>query len=413
MFLQKNGIGKQSDGMLNMSDQDPQPTSETPNRYYETASRDGSSRWTDTDTDISIAENRDIVNKSKEAQDLFYELAHKKSNVAKRLLNGFKDFLSKIKSKFTGNKNLDSYGLSHSELRHAAKLWSEAYNRAMTDASKTADNKNTAVYDSGESESDVKHSAKENISFSEAEIKKNCGIIVTMENVVELTGNELSGDAPLREKIETLFRGYSNNVYTEQFGDVELNTASIRSDIRHGTTRAKVSSYAAIPDVLRNGVVIDEVSKNQGRVKRIVVAAPIAIGETNYYMGVMLQRDSNKQRLYLHDVILKKEASYESVAILNTTGTTDSDDLFLTDVLERAVSVGNSIHQNNDIVKRSSKKDTTTPTGTSEYRGYDGAVKLASERVTKRKKFGIINEVGISALSEYTGVPKGEISKLV
>lgn len=108
--------------------------------------------------------------------DLFYELAHKKPNIAKRLLYGFKEFLSKIKSKFTGNKNLDSYGLSHSELRRAAKLWSEAYNRAVTDAAKTADNKNTAVDDSGddgefsyfddyeddiESESDVKHSVKD------------------------------------------------------------------------------------------------------------------------------------------------------------------------------------------------------------------------------------------------------------
>lgn len=188
-----------------------------------------------------------------------------------------------------------------------------------------------------------------------SEIERNCGTLVNMASVASLTGNELSGDLPLRDKIKKLFDSFGNNVHTDKFGDVALTNSSIRSDLRHGSTREKIAAYAAIPEVLQNGVVIESKKKNNGEVDRTVVAAPISIGGISYYMGVMLQRDANANRLYIHDVILKKEAFDYHTEHLNTTGPDDSENLFLTEVLEKAVSVGYSIAQKGEIVKGKGK----------------------------------------------------------
>ena len=103
------------------------------------------------------------------------------------------------------------------------------------------------------------------------------------------------------------FDSLGNSVYSEQFGDVALTKSSWRSERRHGMTALKANTFAAVPDVIRNGVVIDYMQKHDGAVDRIVAAAPIQIGtDADYYVGVMLQRDQQNQRLYLHDVVALK-----------------------------------------------------------------------------------------------------------
>lgn len=60
---------------------------------------------------------------------------------------------------------------------------------------------------------------------------------------------------------------------------------------------------------------------SENDVERIVVAAPIKIGEVDYYMGVMLQRDTQNQRLYLHNVVAVKaerQALLHKITVLRT-----------------------------------------------------------------------------------------------
>ena len=187
--------------------------------------------------------------------------------------------------------------------------------------------------------------------LSEEDYDENCRELVHMKSVADLIGTELDGDKPLRQKISELFKSWGGTITTDRFGTIAFGESSIRSEIRHGTTRAKMTSYAAIPQVLNNGVVIDIYEKNRGEVKRIVIAAPITISNTPYFMGVEIQRDINTNRLYLHDVVIKKEASYYQAQHLNTTGTVDKENLFITDVLEKAISVGYSISQSPKKVK--------------------------------------------------------------
>ena len=78
-------------------------------------------------------------------------------------------------------------------------------------------------------------------------------------------------------------------------------------------------------------------------VERIVICAPIQIGTEDYYMGVMLQRDTQSQRLYLHSVAslaMKEEATSSSQADRVANGALEDDNhLFMTSILQKAVDV--------------------------------------------------------------------------
>lgn len=56
----------------------------------------------------------------------------------------------------------------------------------------------------------------------------------------------------------------------------------------------KVATYAAITAVMKNGYVICAKPKNDMGLERIVVAAPVTVGEggEKMYVAVMLQRDT-------------------------------------------------------------------------------------------------------------------------
>ena len=104
----------------------------------------------------------------------------------------------------------------------------------------------------------------------------------------------------------------------------------------------KVATYAAIPDVLNNGVVIFRQEKNRHGLERLVVAAPVAVGANSekMYVGVMLQRDPQTQRLYLHDAVAEKEPAAQTGGHLSTTGPNGSEsELYTTNILRNALNV--------------------------------------------------------------------------
>ena len=121
-----------------------------------------------------------------------------------------------------------------------------------------------------------------------------------------------------------------------------MQNSSVKSEVRHGITAEKIASIEAIPAVLKNGMVVFSERKNNSDVERIVVSAPIRIGETPYLMGVMLQRDQQHQRLYLHNVVIEKEASSSSQAdSLTNWALEENDTLFITSILQKVLHVKN------------------------------------------------------------------------
>ena len=180
-------------------------------------------------------------------------------------------------------------------------------------------------------------------SFTQTDITNNIEAIANMTAVAKIDSSKLkkTGKRPI-DIFNEYFESLGNNIYSEVFGDIALPKASAKSEIRHGITSEKIATIEAIPEVIKSGRVIFQKEKEAG-VERIVVCAPIEIASTEYYMGVMLQRDSRYQRLYLHNVLsieIAKEAISSSKENLLTTGALeDENHLSMTSILKKAIAV--------------------------------------------------------------------------
>lgn len=92
-----------------------------------------------------------------------------------------------------------------------------------------------------------------------------------------------------------------------------------------------------------NGVVVYHNVKNAHELEWIPVAAPVTVGTSaeKMYTAVMLQRDPQTQRLYLHDAITEKELDIRGTEHLKThrgSDTTNSE-LYTADILRNALNV--------------------------------------------------------------------------
>lgn len=177
--------------------------------------------------------------------------------------------------------------------------------------------------------------------YTEKDLKENVIEVARMPSVYNVPVEKLqkTGRSP-KELFARCFDSAGNSLYVEEFGDIVLSNSSVKSELHQGLTSEKIASIEAIPTVLDNGKVIHIKTKEGTDVDRIIVAAPIEIGDTPYYMGVMLQRDSQNQRLYLHYVIIEKEVSNSSQAdSLTNWALEENDSLSITSILQKALLV--------------------------------------------------------------------------
>ncbi len=260
---------------------------------------------------------------------------------------------------------------SSKEMAKIRELWYDAlsdavdnFNGRISDA-KLAESE-TVIENAENKKSSIEGGGRYSIrypTYSNELLQKNAITVANMKPVYIISTHKLekSGKKP-SEIFEEFFNSWGYNIYSDEFGDIAVRKSSIKSEVRHGITAEKIASIEAIPTVIEKGKTIFSKKKSNSDVDRIVVAAPIKIGTTPYFMGVMLQRDSQNQRLYLHNVAIEKETSNNSQADLHTTGADENNDrLFITNILQKLCSVKHSNadffkNPSTDTDKRSSKR---------------------------------------------------------
>lgn len=294
-------------------------------------------------------------------------LANENRSLAEKIRDWIGDFVKKLRAAFKGDR------ATHDEARamldrmvELQKLWDDA----LVDAAKVkAAKENTAGDGSVQEQASKTQYQIKYPRFTEKDIERNSVTLQSMSPVEHLTGDELGArNLPLKTRVTDYFNSLGNNVYTEQFGDVALKNSSVHSEFRHGNTLNKVATYAAIPAVMKNEYVIYAKPKNDMGLERIVVAAPVTVGESaeKMYVAVMLQRDTQNQRLYLHDVVTEteKELSASSNEHLNTTGPkATSKELYATNILLDALRVKGDVRASDE------NSNTGNPGGSQNQRG--------------------------------------------
>lgn len=122
------------------------------------------------------------------------------------------------------------------------------------------------------------------------------------EPVICLSGEEFLPKEGMTfiEQVSDFF-SKQGGVANSPFGEVTLDKKGIKNDMAHGIGRLKACSFAAIKDVLENGVVINPMKQyhtNQKKNPTGMIAAPIMIGDEKYVCVVEVIANRQINRLY-------------------------------------------------------------------------------------------------------------------
>ena len=91
-----------------------------------------------------------------------------------------------------------------------------------------------------------------------------------------------------------------------EIGDVLLDERAVRDSQGHGRmNRAKAEAFAAVKDVIERGRVVRRVPASDA-LDSIYISAPVKIGDVDDVVTVLVHRDVNTQRMYLHSVTTKE-----------------------------------------------------------------------------------------------------------
>ena len=151
--------------------------------------------------------------------------------------------------------------------------------------------------------------AARGIYVSDEDIQTGIQAVAKMEPVANISGDSFKkGDVDLTTQVAEFFKANGSVVVNEQVGSIVMDRRSAKDDIAHGIGRKKAAAFAAVPDVLRNGKVIDfqENWKNRGY-QTAVIAAPINMDGEGYLMGAVIRRESGDARFYVHEVLTTQE----------------------------------------------------------------------------------------------------------
>ena len=129
-----------------------------------------------------------------------------------------------------------------------------------------------------------------------------------MQPVAELSGAEFEkSDTPITETVGEYYESIGNHATNPILGEVVLDKRGIKSSIAHGLGRKKAMTFAAVPEVIENGKIIDHQENWKGRgYDTYVIAAPVNIAGERHYVGVVVTKSKTENNYYLHEVIDEK-----------------------------------------------------------------------------------------------------------
>jgi hypothetical protein len=133
--------------------------------------------------------------------------------------------------------------------------------------------------------------------------------LLSEDYVSTITGNEFQKDeTPLTDKVTKYYlEKYNGEVEREGLGVVELSREGVKDSLAHGIGKTKSAAYAAVPEIIKDGIIIDHQPNWKGRGKdTYVIAAPVKIGNEGYVGIVIVTQSTVKNKFYLYEVVLQK-----------------------------------------------------------------------------------------------------------
>lgn len=143
------------------------------------------------------------------------------------------------------------------------------------------------------------------VGIDSSDFERNKVDVSQMGSVADLTGNEFPNNGEsLKTRVTDYFDLFGNVVENPAIGEILATASSFHDDMGHGYGNDKIVTFAAIPQVLKDGKLVAYSKNWKGRnYDTAVLAAPITIGEKEYFMGIRVMRNAQSQRYEIHEVM--------------------------------------------------------------------------------------------------------------
>lgn len=238
-------------------------------------------------------------------EEFIDEVSKTHRNIAQALLDAIKEVLKKLRLMIAGG---DRFTPAQNEallseldiLKEFEKMWTDGLMRA-------AENR-AAVGSVG---TEARQQARQRVQpfdITRSEILQNMKTVTDMSPVVTLDGSgfEKQEGRPLSQAVMDYYGGKEFYVNNSTLGEVKVGKRGIKSGVQHKLYGSKIDGFKGLREVISNGKIINVTENYSGNENdRVMIAAPIMIGDEEYYMGVVVNRNlpKNVQNYYLHDVI--------------------------------------------------------------------------------------------------------------
>lgn len=146
--------------------------------------------------------------------------------------------------------------------------------------------------------------------ITDENINENYERVRNMDPVAELTGEEFAkGDKDLISQVTDYYNSIGK-VHNDVVGDIYLTKESAKDDVAHGVGRLKAITFAAVPEVLKNGYVLDfQKNWKERKYDTVVIGAPITVSDGKYagnYYEIAVVKVAEDNKMYVHEVYAQK-----------------------------------------------------------------------------------------------------------
>ncbi|MBQ9183341.1 MAG: hypothetical protein IJ143_06135, partial [Neisseriaceae bacterium] len=102
-----------------------------------------------------------------------------------------------------------------------------------------------------------------------------------------------------------IFDKWGNKVISPELGEIVVNVHSVNDTFAHGLSPFKIEAIRSIKDVVEQGVVFAQ-TRVEDR-DHYFIAAPITLENQVDIVSVLVHKDMNTQRMYLHSVMIREK----------------------------------------------------------------------------------------------------------
>ena len=115
-----------------------------------------------------------------------------------------------------------------------------------------------------------------------------------------------------------IFKNWGYKAISPELGEIELSMRSIKNSNAHKLNPFKAEAYRSIKDVIEQGVVFAQTQV--GKEEHFFISAPVTIDNQIDLVTVLVQRNIDSQKMYLHSVMIREKILEKDFEQKNTLG---------------------------------------------------------------------------------------------